>query len=441
MKTDRRQECHFEDFIAGGGEFDIFHKIAEIDAALWASPQACLDGLGVQLLGAATHSVEVKEADGQSHNVIMLGSNSYLSLTTHPAVVAASKRACDKYGYGMGAVSLYAGTTDLHRELEVLIAQLYETEDAIIFPCGYSANVGVISALCGPGDVVINDAANHASIFDGCRLSGAEIKVFLHRNMKHLEKVLKRLPASQMGRLIITDGVFSMDGDVPPLDRMVELAKEYDARLMIDDAHAVGVTGATGKGTAEQFGCVGKVDVTMGTLSKAPAAIGGYCAGSASLVRYLRYYARTYFFSTSLPAPVVAGLIEVFKLILADRAGRAELWNNITYMLKGLKELGFDTGDTASAIIPIIVGDEEKLARFHNELRRRGVFTNLVTYPAVRRKECRLRVSVMNTLRRDEMDVALNILAELGEKYGIIPAPANTAGLSDEPELLKANVG
>lgn len=441
MKTEMKKEKHFEDFIAGGGKFDIFHKIDEIDAALWASPQACLDGLGVQLLGAAKHRVEVKEASGESHDVIMLGSNSYLSLTTHPAVVAASKKACDKYGYGMGAVSLYAGTTDLHRELEILIARLYETEDAIIFPCGYSANVGVISALCGPGDVVINDAANHASIFDGCRLSGADIKVFLHRNMKHLEKVLKRLPDSQKGRLIITDGVFSMDGDVPYLDRMVELADEYGARLMIDDAHALGVTGATGKGTAEKCGCMGKVDVTMGTLSKAPAAIGGYCAGSASLVRYLRYYARTYFFSTSLPAPVVAGLIEIFKLLMKDGAGRDELWNNIRYMVNGLKNLGFNTGDTESAIIPVIVGDEDKLAEFHNELRHRGVFTNLVTYPAVRRKECRLRVSVMNSLTREEMDAALKILAELGQKHGVIPAASTGRSVSETAEHQKAAVG
>jgi glycine C-acetyltransferase len=238
--------------------------------------------------------------------------------------------------------------------------------------------------------------------------------------MKHLEKVLKRLPDYQRGRLIITDGVFSMDGDVAPMDEIVALAKRYNARVMVDDAHALGVIGPTGRGTAEACGCLGDIDVTYGTLSKAPAAVGGYCAGTAALIRYLRYYARTYFFSTSLPAPVVAGLIEVFKLLMDDRAGRDRLWMNIRYMLDGLKELGFDTGNTESAIIPVIVGDEDKLGRFHNELRHRGVFTNLVSYPAVRRKECRLRVSMMNSLTKEELDEALSIFAELGRIYDII---------------------
>lgn len=412
---------HFEDFMPTDGRVDIFQKINDLEAFLSQHPQGCLDGLGLQVLGPAGHKVKIRENGHEDRDMIMLGSNSYLSLTTHPAVVAASKAACDRYGYGMGAVSLYAGTTDLHRQLEEFIAELYQAEDAILFPCGYSGNVGVVSALCGKGDVVINDAANHASIFDGCLLSGADIKIYLHRNMRHLEKTLKKLPESQQGRLIITDGVFSMDGDVAPLDEIVDLARQYKARVMVDEAHALGIIGATGRGTAEKCHCIGDVDITYGTLSKAPAAVGGYCAGSASMIRYLRYYARTYFFSTSLPVPVVAGLIEVFKLLLADKAGRDSLWHNIRYMLKGLKELGFNTGHTESAIIPVMVGDEEKLGRFHNELRHRGVFTNLVSYPAVRRKECRLRINIMNSLTTEEMDQALSLLAELGRKYDIIP--------------------
>ena len=266
----------------------------------------------------------------------------------------------------------------------------------------------------------MNDAANHASIFDGCRLSGADIKVYLHRNMKHLEKILRRIPDAQAGRLIVTDGVFSMDGDLAPLDAIVDLARRYRARVMIDEAHALGVVGPTGRGTPEKFNCMDRIDILYGTLSKAPAGIGGYCAGSAALVRYLRYYARTYFFSTSIPPPVVGGLIEVFKLMKEDAAGRERLWENVRYMLAGLKALGFETGDTESAIIPVFVGDEGKLGRFHNALRRRGVFTNVVTYPAVRRKECRLRVSIMNSLMRDEMDRALAVFSELGRAHGII---------------------
>lgn len=419
LKINYEKKC-FEDFLPKDGRSDIFKKINDLDTFLTECPPAHIDGLGLQMLGPASHRVKIRESGIEDREVIMLGSNSYLSLTTHPDVVSASKKACENYGYGMGAVSLYAGTSDLHRQLEKLIAEFYEAEDAIIFPCGYSGNVGVVSALCGKGDVVINDSANHASIFDGCVLSGADVKIYIHRNMKHLEKVLQRLPDSQQGRLIITDGVFSMDGDVAPLDEIVALAERYNARVMIDEAHALGVIGENGRGTAEKCNCTGDVDITYGTLSKAPASIGGYCAGNAKLIRYLRYYARTYFFSTSLPAPVVAGLIEVFKLIMSDNSGRDRLWQNIRYMLKGLKGLGFNTGDTESAIIPVIVGDEEKLARFHNSLRHHGIFTNLVTYPAVRRKECRLRISIMNSLKERDLDQALTALAELGRKHGII---------------------
>jgi 8-amino-7-oxononanoate synthase len=422
MKTleAERATGRFEDFMPNDGDADILNKVNNFSDFVREYPQECLEGLGLQVLGPAANSVRLREPNQPDRDVIMLGSNSYLSLTTHPQVVAACKDACDKYGFGMGAVSLYAGTSVLHRQLEELIAEFYEAEDAIIFPCGYSGNVGVISALCGKGDVVINDSANHASIFDGSLLSGADIKVYLHRNMRHLEKTLKKLTEDQKGRLIVTDGVFSMDGDVAPLAEIVDLAKKYKARVMVDEAHALGVIGETGRGTAERHGCIGEVDITYGTLSKAPAAVGGYCAGSSALIRYLRYYARTYFFSTSLPAPVVAGLIEVFKLLMEDCAGRDKLRKNVDYMLKGLKELGFNTGDTESAIIPVIVSNEEILGRFHNELRHRGVFTNLVSYPAVRRKECRLRVSMMNSLTRAELDQALSILAELGRKHGII---------------------
>ncbi len=411
----------FEDFVPRDGRADLFDKVRDLDARLSAAPAAYLEGLGLLLCGPAAHACAVREHDGREHGVIMLGSNSYLGLTTHPGVVAASRRALDEYGYGMGAVSLYAGTTPLHRQLELELAGLHGTADCIVFPCGYSANVGILSALCGPGDVVLNDAANHASIFDGCRLSGAEIKVYLHRNMEHLERLLRRLPDAVRGRLIVTDGVFSMDGDLAPLDRIVDLAARYGARVMVDDAHGLGVVGPTGRGTAEHFGCLDRVDLLCGTLSKTPGAIGGYCAGSEALVRYLRYYARTYFFSTSMPAPTAAGLVEVIRMIRADRAGRAGLWTRIRRLRDGLQGLGFDTGDTASAIIPVIVGDEEKLASFHNGLRARGVFTNLVTYPAVRRKECRLRVSVMSTLTDAEIDRALSLFGEVGRTLGLIP--------------------
>ncbi len=420
MKETNEPSGQFENYLPTDGQADIFAKVDAVADYLDAHHSDYTEGLGIQMLGPIGPRTMVREPNGDAHEVIMLGSNSYLSLTTHPAVVAASKAAVDRYGYGMGAVSLYAGTTDLHKELEHSIAAFYGTEDVIIVPCGYSANVGVIASLCGPGDVIICDAYNHASIFDGCKLSGATVKIYLHRNMKHLEKILRSLPESQAGRLIITDGVFSMDGDLAPLDEITALAEKYGARVMVDDAHGVGVVGPTGRGSAEAHGCLHKIDINLGTLSKTPGALGGYVAGSARLVQYLRLYTRTYFFSTSLPPSVVGGLVEVFKMLHADTAGRDRLWYNVRYMLSSLKAMGFDTGDSQSAIIPIMVGDEDILGKFNNELRRRGVYTNVVTYPAVRRKECRLRLCIMNSLSQADMDEALAIMQELGRKYGLI---------------------
>jgi 8-amino-7-oxononanoate synthase len=411
---------HFEDFMAGSDGGELFQKVKRLNEFLRDDPPPCTDGLNLPLERAPGPITPIIDRDGTHRDVIMLGSNSYLDLTTHPRVVAAAQAACIRYGYGMGAVPLYAGNTPLHQELEKTLAAFLGKEDALLFPSGYSGNVGVISALCGPGDVVINDAANHASIFDGARLSGADIKIYLHRNTAHLERVLRKIPWEVKGRLIVTDGVFSMDGDLAPIKEILALARKYGARVMVDDAHGIGVVGPTGRGTPEQFGCLDSVDVLYGTLSKAPGGVGGYCAGSAELIRYLRLYARTFFFSTALPAPAVAGSLEVFRLLMEDPSIHHQLWENVRYMKAGLKRLGFDTGRSESAIIPVIVGDEEKLGRFQNELRKRGVFTNVVTYPAVRRKECRLRVNVMRTLSRETMDRALATFEAVGRECELI---------------------
>jgi glycine C-acetyltransferase len=422
MAQNSEEQKVFEDFIGAGGRADIFEKVFELDSCFKRSryPRDYGKALGVRVLGRSSRVTSIREYDGRKHEVIMLGSNSYLNLAAHPAVVEASKAACDKYGYGTGAVSLYAGTSDLHKRLEGLIADFHGAQDAILFPSGYSANIGIISALCGPGDVIINDSGNHASIFDGARLSGAEMKVYLHGNMKHLEKIMRRLPDTQKGRLIVTDGVFSMAGDLAPLDELTGLARRYGARVMVDDAHGLGIVGPSGRGTAEKFGVMDKIDVCAGMLSKSPGGMGGYCAGNAALVQYLRFYARTYFFSTSLPVPVVAGLIEVFKLLKEDKAGRDKLWRNIEALLGGLKALGFNTGETDSAIIPIIVGDELKLVAFCNDLRDSGIYTNIVTYPAVRRKECRLRLCVMNSLTAKDISRVTAVFTRLGRKHKII---------------------
>ncbi len=410
----------FEDFLKTRQGDDLFEKAMLVDEVLHSETYTGNEGLGMVSMDKLQGEYPIKEKSGEVHSVIMLGSNSYLNLSTNEEVVKAAREALDKFGYGMGVVSNYAGITELHNSLENKIAKFYGTESSIVFPSGYGANVGVISALCNEGDVIINDSANHASIFDGCRLSGADIKVFPHADMNGLERVLKRLPEETTGRLIITDGVFSMDGDIAKLDIITQLAKEYKCRVMVDDAHGIGIVGKTGKGAAEHHNVMNKIDLHVGMLSKSPGGLGGYCAASREIVQFLKLYARTYFFSTALPASLAGGLNKVFDLFLADNAGRTELWDKINYLKNKLLSKGFDIGHSQSAIIPVMIYDEEKLFKMHSELRKKGLYVNIVTYPAVRRKECRLRLCAMKDLTYAQIDRAVNILEETGRKYGVI---------------------
>lgn len=410
----------FEDFMHTEENEDIFDKAERVNNVLSSGVLTGNEGLGMQILNEVRAESVLREKDGTKHSVIMLGSNSYLNLSTHPQVIRGAQNALIKFGYGMGAVSNYAGVTDLHRELEQRIAKFYNSEDCIVFPSGYGTNVGVISAICNKGDIIINDSANHASIFDGCKLSGADIKVYPHNDMKFLERILSKIPPEQTGRIIITDGVFSMDGDMAKLDIIVELAQKYKCRIMVDDAHGLGVTGKTGRGTAEHFGVMDKIDLNVGMLSKSPGGLGGYCASSKNIIQYLRLYARTYFFSTALPAPIVGGLNEVFKLMETDNAGRKQLIENTQYLKSKLLDYGFNIGHPESAIIPVMIYDEQILFKLYGELRKAGVYVNIVTYPAVRRKECRLRLCAMKELNKTQIDKAVDIIARYGKKYGII---------------------
>jgi glycine C-acetyltransferase len=419
-KVNLKEAPKFEDFGGKSGKEDIFEKVRGVYEAVSSGSVPISNALGAKLLGATGAEVELLEKDGRRHKAIMFGSNSYFNFTTHPQVMQGARDALEKYGYGMGAVSVYAGITELHQQLENLIAEFYGAEDAIIYPNGYGCNVGVISALCAEGDVIINDSANHASIFDGSKLSGAEVKVYPHANMAALEKILAKIPDETKGRLIITDGVFSMHGDVAPLDKIVRLAKKYNARLMVDDGHGLGIMGRTGRGSAEHCGVMKDVDLHVGMLSKTPGAVGGYCAASKEVIQYLKLYSRSYFFSTALPAPVVGGLVECFKLLIQDKAGRGELWENINYLKHLLSGYGFNLGKANSGIVPVIVGDEDKLIHFYNDLKRAGVYTNIVSYPAVRRKECRIRICVMRELTKEQINRAADIIADAGKKYGII---------------------
>lgn len=420
---DLEKECmnlKFENFVDTLENEDLLDKTNRLDEVLSSGIMTGNEALGMVTMDKVKPELDIREKDGNIRHVIMLGSNSYLNLSTHPQVMEGARKALEEFGYGMGAVSNYAGITDIHKELEKRIANFYSAEDAIVFPSGYGANVGIVSALCGKNDIIINDAANHASIFDGCVLSGAEIKVFPHRDMKGLERILSRIPAEKTGRLIITDGVFSMDGDMAPLDEIVKLAEKYNARVMVDDAHGVGVVGPTGRGTAEYFNVMDKIDLHVGMLSKGPGGLGGYCAASRKVVQYLRLYARSYFFSTALPASVAGGLNEVFKLLETDNAGRKKLWENTEYLKSKLLEKGFDIGHSQSAVVPVMVYSEPVLFEMYDKLRKRGVYVNIVTYPAVRRKECRLRLCTMKDLSFEQIDKAVEIIAELGREYGLI---------------------
>jgi 8-amino-7-oxononanoate synthase len=411
--------CWEDCYDPGGG--DLFDKAHSLQSLLARERAAGNYFFRRPLVGASRGRARIRDPrTGRERDVIMLGSNSYLGLNADPRVIAAAMRATERYGYGCGSVSLYAGTTDLHLALEESIARFYRCEDAILFPTGYAANIGALSGLLRPRDVAINDLFNHASIYDGCALSGAQVHTFAHGSMLRLERALERTTGPDHGTLVMTDGVFSMEGDVAQLDRIVELARRYGARVMIDEAHATGVIGPTGRGTAELYGLEGQIDVTVGTLSKVPGGIGGYVAGSHEMIDYLRYYARTFFFSTALPAPVVAGLIEVFRILSTETELHDALWDNIRYLKAGLAGLGFDLGNTASAIIPVIVRDEERLKALLRDLLEAGIFTNFVAYPAVPKRRCRLRLGVLAQHTRADLDFVLETFAALGRRHGII---------------------
>ena len=410
----------FENFTDTLENEELFDKTRRLNTLLSSDVLTGNEALGMVTTNKVQPQTTIREKDGSLNDVIMLGSNSYLNLSTHPQVMQGARDALEKFGYGMGAVSNYAGITDIHKELEARIAKFYNCDDAIVFPSGYGANIGIISALCGKNDIIINDSANHASIFDGSLLSGATVKVYPHKDMKYLERILSKIPDATTGRLIITDGVFSMDGDLAPLDKIVELAQKYNWKIMVDDAHGVGVVGKTGRGTAEVFNVMDKIDLNVGMLSKAPAGLGGYCAATKEIVQYLRLYARSYFFSTALPAPIAGGLNEVFKLLESDAAGRTKLLKNTDYLKQKLSQNGFDIGNSQSAIVPVMIYDEALLFKLYDELRKNGVYVNIVTYPAVRRKECRLRLCAMKDLSASQIDTAVEVLVKLGRKYKII---------------------
>ena len=346
-------------------------------------------------------------------------SNNYLGLATHPKVKEAASQAIQRYGIGTGASALISGHTQLHQELTEKIAQFKGTAAAVVFSTGYMANVGTLSALLGDGDLVYVDRLSHASIIDGCRLSKATLRVYPHRDTLSLARHLKRARPHAL-TLIVTDGVFSMDGDLAPLTEIVELAKRHGAMVMVDDAHATGVLGPTGRGTLEHFGLEGQISIQMGTLSKGLGAFGAYVAGSKDLVTYLINRARSYIYTTSLPTAMVAASLAALELIEKEPQIRQRLWDNCTYYKQGIKNLGYDTLQSETPIIPLLIGESSLALKMSEQLLSHGVYAPAIRPPTVPQGMARIRTSVMSTHTREDLDYALEVLQKVGKGLGIL---------------------
>jgi glycine C-acetyltransferase len=355
--------------------------------------------------------------DGRS--VVNLSSNNYLGLTTHPRLKQRALEAIERLGVGTGSVRPIAGTMALHEELERRLAAFKHTEAAVFFQSGFTANAGTVSAVLGREDVVVSDELNHASIIDGCRLSRATIKVFPHKDVGAARRVLRELPAAQR-KLLITDGVFSMDGDLGPLPALCEVAEEFGAIMMVDDAHASGVFGKNGRGTVDHFGVHGRVDIQVGTLSKALGTVGGYVAGTRTLIEFLRQRARPFIFSTSHPPSVIAASIAALDVLLEEPEIIDRLWENTRFFKNGLHAIGFNTGPSESPITPVIVGESAAAMRFSARLFEEGVFAQGMGFPIVPRGKARLRTIVTAAHTRDELQFALDAFKRVGIELGIV---------------------
>lgn len=367
------------------------------------------------------------ELTGRTREYLMFASNNYLGLANHPNVIEAICDATQVYGATNTGCRLIGGTSRLHKELERRLAEFKQRPACIVFPSGYSANVGTLSGLTGLHDTIAVDKYNHMSIVDGVRLSGAQRRIYQHNDMSDLEQVLKRGDGSDGGTLIVADGVFSMHGDICDLPEVVRLARAYGARVLIDDAHATGVLGASGTGTAEHFGLKGEVDLELGTMSKALAGMGGFVAGDEEVIDYLRFYANSYVFAATIPAGVAAGVIAAIDVLESEPERLQTLWSNIRLLRGMLLEQGFDLGESDSAVIPVVLGDERATLEMGRAVRARGLFCQTVVYPGVALGDARLRISVTSEHTEDDLRRASVIFAEAAEETGA-PRPGSAAG-------------
>jgi 8-amino-7-oxononanoate synthase len=375
-------------------------------------------------MGVYPYFIPLSDTEGteviiDGRKLIMIGSNNYLGLTTHPKVREAAIEALRQYGPSCTGSRFLNGTLHLHMQLEEELADFVEKEAALVFSTGYQTNLGTISALVGKGDVVITDKEDHASIVDGCRLSFGKMLRFRHNEMADLERVLKKCDPDQ-GKLVVVDGIYSMGGDIAPLPEIVTLCKKYDARLMVDDAHSVGVLGKNGRGTADHFGVTDDVDLIMGTFSKSFASMGGFIAGSEPVIHYIQHHARSLIFSASMPPACVAACLAALEVMLTEPERPKRLMAIADKMRKGYQELGYDTGDSQTPVIPIIIGDDVPTLMMWRALFDSGVYTNAVIPPGVPPNKSLLRTSYIATHTDEQMDRVLMLFEQVGKGAGVI---------------------
>ena len=394
------------------GWMDVFQKCHEFERA----EQVKARGLYPYFVPLSGHVGAEMEIDG--HSIIMLGSNNYLGLTDNPYVMEAAQNSIEKYGTGCTGSRFLNGTLDLHIELEERLAEFLRREKVITFSTGFQANLGVISTLAGREDIILVDRSDHASIIDGTRMSFARVLKFRHNDMEHLRHQLEK--HRDQAALIVADGVFSMEGDLADIPGLVSAARDYGARLMIDDAHGVGTMGAHGRGTAEHYGCEEDVDMLVGTFSKSFACIGGFAAGPAKVIDYIKHTARTMIFSASLPPAAVATVLATLDILEREPELLGKTHRAAERARKGLAELGFNVGNSEAPIVPVILGEEMLTFRVWRALFDKGVFTNPVISPAVPPDGDMLRTSYMATHTDDMIDRALDIFEQVGKQFDLI---------------------
>lgn len=413
----------FKDIAAqklSAGSHRLFHHYPDVFEKMVRFTRAKL----ARAMGYYPYYPKIEQSDAtevvmDGEKKIMLGSNNYLGLTNHPDIIQAGVDALRTYGSGLTGSRLLNGNITLHDELESRLADFVHKESALVFSTGFAVNLGVIATTVGKDDLLFSDELNHASIVDGARFSRVPVRRYKHNDMTDLENELK-LSDPKRGRFIVTDGIFSMEGDIVRLPDMLDLAKRYHTRVMVDEAHALGVLGPNGEGTAAHFGLQNEADLIMGTFSKSLGSVGGFITGDNVVIDYLKHHTRTMIFTASLPPANTATVMKALDVIQTEPERREQLWENTTYMLHELQSMGYDTGFSETPVIPLIIGSDKKTFYLWKELLAAGVYTNPIIEPAVPKGRSLLRTSYMATHTRDQLDFALEQFERFGKKYKVL---------------------